>query len=63
MFKGFTIYGCVDHLGYVTKIICLNFGELIIRSLPMKGVRALRGYFGPPLRSKNKSCSLQVSSY
>ena len=28
-----------------------------------KGVRALRGYFGPPMRSKNKSCFLQVSSY
>ena len=22
---------------------------------PLKGVRALRGYFGPPMRSKNKS--------
>ena len=29
---------------------------------PEKGVRALRGYFGPPMRSKNKSCSSQVSS-
>ena len=28
-----------------------------------KGIRALRGYFGPPLRSKIKSCSSQVSSY
>ena len=28
-----------------------------------KGVCALRGYFGPPMRSKNKSCSSQVSSY
>ena len=28
-----------------------------------KGVRALRGYFGPPMRSKNESCSSQVSSY
>ena len=28
-----------------------------------KGVRELRGYFGPPMRSKNKSCSSQVSSY
>ena len=28
-----------------------------------KGGRALRGYFGPPMRSKNKSCSSQVSSY
>ena len=28
-----------------------------------KGVRALRGFFGPPVRSKNKSCSSQVSSY
>ena len=28
-----------------------------------KGVRALRGYFGPPMMSKNKSCSSQVSSY
>ena len=29
----------------------------------LKGVRALRGYFGPHMRSKNKSCSSQVSSY
>ena len=28
-----------------------------------KGVRALRGYFGPPISSKNKRCSSQVSSY
>ena len=28
-----------------------------------KGVRAIRGYFGPPIRSKNKSCLSQVSSY
>ena len=29
----------------------------------LKGVRALRGYFGPPMRSKNKSCSSQVFLY
>ena len=29
----------------------------------LKGGRALRGYFGPPMRSKNKSCFSQVSSY
>ena len=29
----------------------------------LKGVRALRGYFGSPMRSKNKICSSQVSSY
>ena len=28
-----------------------------------KGVCALRGYFGLPMRSKNKGCSSQVSSY
>ena len=28
-----------------------------------KGVRALTGYFGLPMRSKNKSGSSQVSSY
>ena len=28
-----------------------------------KGVRALRGYFGPPMRSKNENCFSQVSSY
>ena len=28
-----------------------------------KGVRALRGCFVPPMRSKNKSGSSQVSSY
>ena len=30
----FTIYG--DHLGHVTKIVCLNFSLLSIRSLHMK---------------------------
>ena len=29
----------------------------------IKEVRAFEGYFGPPMRSKNKSCSSQVSSY
>ena len=29
----------------------------------MKGVRALRGYFGPPMRPKNENCLSQVSSY
>ena len=29
----------------------------------IKGVRALRGYFGPPMRSKSKNCSSQVSSF
>ena len=38
-----------------------NFSHL--NALGSKGVRALRGYFGPRMRSKNKSCSLQVSSY
>ena len=28
-----------------------------------KWVRALRGYFGPPMRSKTKSCPSQVSLY
>ena len=30
---------------------------------PIIGGRALRGYFGPPLRPKNENCFLQVSSY
>ena len=29
--------------------------QIIVSSI--KGVRALRGYFGPPMRSKNKNCS------
>ena len=32
----FTIYGHGSHLGHVTKIFCINFGLLIIRSLHMK---------------------------
>ena len=38
----------------------LNFLE---NRKKIKGGRALRGYFGPPMRSKNKNCSAQVSSY
>ena len=34
-----------------------------IMKVSSKGVRALRGYFGSPMRSKNKSSSSQVSSY
>ena len=37
-------------------------GSIVVNLAPCKGVRALRGYFGPPMRSKNKSCSSQVSS-
>ena len=32
----FTIYGHGGHLGHVTKIFCINFGYLSIRSLGMK---------------------------
>ena len=32
----FTIYGRGGHHGHVTKIFCVNFGNLIIRSLHMK---------------------------
>ena len=32
----FTIYGRGRHLGHVTKMFCLNFNCLIIRSLHMK---------------------------
>ena len=32
----FTIYGCGSHLDHVTKIFCINFGLLIIRSPHMK---------------------------
>ena len=28
-----------------------------------KGVRALRGFFGPPMRPKNEKCFLQVPFY
>ena len=29
----------------------------------IKGVRGLRGHFGPPMRPKNENCFSQVSSY
>ena len=32
----FTIYGRGGHLYHVTKMFCINFGQLIIRSLHMK---------------------------
>ena len=32
----FTMYGRGGHLGHVTKIFCINFGLLIMRSLHMK---------------------------
>ena len=32
----FTIYGRGGHLGHVTNISCINFGQLIIRSLHVK---------------------------
>ena len=32
----FTIYGHGGHLGHVTKIVCIHFGLLIIRSVHMK---------------------------
>ena len=32
----FTINGRGRHLGYVTKLLCINFGLLIIKSLHMK---------------------------
>ena len=32
----FTIYGRGGHLGHVTKVFCINFGELTIRSLHIK---------------------------
>ena len=28
-----------------------------------KGVGALRGYFGPPMRPKNENCFSQTSSF
>ena len=42
-----------------------SLSKLIIYQSPikLKRLRALRGYFGPPMRSKNKSCSSQVSPY
>ena len=42
-----------------------NIPDVFFKSVGImtKGVRALRGYFGPPMRSKNKSCSSQDSFY
>ena len=51
-------------LGLEIRYISWKFlSKLYLRKFYTKGVRALRGYFGPPMRSKNKSCSLQVSLY
>ena len=33
------------------------------RTISLKGARALRGYFGPSMKSNNKSCSSQVTSF
>ena len=35
-YKVFTIYGHGGHLGHETKVFCINFGLLIIRSLHIK---------------------------
>ena len=49
----------IDTFLYINGIEVVNKIKKNIR----KGVNALRGYFGPPMRSKNKSGSTQVSSY
>ena len=46
-----------------TSIVFIEIHVLHTSSICFKGVCALRGYFGPPMRSKNKSCSSQVSLY
>ena len=45
----------VDFLKFMTRT------ELLVGIL--KGGRALRGYFGPPMRPKNENYFSQVSSY
>ena len=35
----------------------------VVNQSSRKGVRAFRGYFGPPMRSKDKSYTSFVSSY
>ena len=49
----------------VTGILIAHLGAFGSGELKneQKGVCAFRGYFGPPMRSKNKSCSSPVSSY
>ena len=58
MYNHVPILTYVMHFGS-QKLSC--FLEILLKFF--KGGRALRGYFGPPMRSKNKSCSSQVSSY
>ena len=56
---------------YTVKVDCNCISNLVMYSSPItdlariqkKGVRALRGYFGPPMKSKNKSSSSQVSPF
>ena len=47
----FTIYGHVSHLGHVTKRICINLGQLIVRSLHMKFESDFRLYDGSDLKT------------
>ena len=47
------------------SVLILNKKKTRITTIHVhvKGVRALRGYFGPPMRQKNENCFSQVSSY
>ena len=47
------------------QTVCKDYQQMKIIGLNArtKGGRALRGYFGPPLRPKYENCFSQVSSY
>ena len=50
-------------MNYWDWILDLTEGNMVLTEGKCKGVRAFRGYFVPPMRSTNKSCSSKVSSY
>ena len=57
-------HGFAEQLSSLLWSVSLNpHNSLTLWDIWIKGVRALRDYFGPPMRSKNRSCSSLVSSY
>ena len=58
----FDISAKVAHVGVPSTYQNIVFSETT-RPIELKLVRALRGYFGPPMRPKNENCFSLVSSY
>ena len=48
----------LDNTSLLTSIF-----SSILKIITLKGVRALRGYFWPPLEPKTESCISPISSY